>query len=134
MRYAAFTACFLLLFTVHAAAQVQVERKGEENPAVTISKSILWGGLAGLVLGGATALAVEKNEAEIVKWFSVGGVFGGLAVGVYHVATRPAPTVGLVQKDGDRLTVHVPSITVFQAGDDMRPRRGVHVTLFATSF
>lgn len=134
MRYTAFTVCFLLLFTVQAAAQVRVERTGEENPAMTITKSVLWGGLAGLMLGGATALAVEKNEVEIVKWFAVGGVFGGLAVGVLHVATRPGPTVGLVQKDGDRLTVNVPSISVFQAGDDMRPRRGVHVTLFATSF
>ncbi len=134
MRYITFTVCFLLLLTVQAAAQVRVERKGEENPAITITKSILYGGLAGLMLGGATALAVEKNEAEIVKWFAVGGVFGGLAVGVLHVATRPEPTVGLVQKDGDRLTLNVPSINVYQAGNAIKPRKGVHVTLFSTGF
>jgi hypothetical protein len=44
------------LFPATGSAQVEVQRRGEENPVLTVSKSIVYGGLAGLVLGGALAL------------------------------------------------------------------------------
>jgi len=78
------------------SAQVEIQRRGEENPVLTVSKSTIYGGLAGLVLGGALALAVNENEGDIVKWFFVAGTFGGFGAGVYHVTHRPGPTSALL--------------------------------------
>lgn len=103
MRVAIVALCLLCFVTVTANAQVEVRRHGAENPMVTIAKSILWGGIAGLALGAATALIVDENQEEYIRWFFVGGVFVGLGVGIYHVATRPEPTGALIQTDGDKL-------------------------------
>jgi hypothetical protein len=98
------------LFATAARADVEVRRYGAENPMVTIAKSTMWGGLAGLILGGATALVAGENEDDIIKWFFVGGVFVGCGVGIYHVATRPEPTASLLQIDGDGLAVNFPTV------------------------
>ena len=124
--------CVLLLFAAGASAQVEVRRHGEENPMITIAKSILWGGLAGLVLGGASALVVNDHQDDIFKWSFVGGVFGGLAVGVYHVATRPQPTGALLEMDSDGFALRAPTFTL-RTDDADRTLRG-QLTLFAYNF
>jgi hypothetical protein len=119
---------------VASSAQVKVERIGEENPMITIAKSVLWGGLAGLVLGGAVALVAEKNEDNIVKWFFVGGTFTGLGYGIYHVATREKPSTALLRIDGDGLDWNVPAVTLGRGPDrGRRDIRGV-VTLLDVRF
>ena len=100
----------MLVTVVESRADVEVRRYGEENPMITIAKSTFWGGVAGLVLGGAVALVAGENEDDIVKWFFVGGVFTGFGVGLYHVATRPKPTSSLLEINGDGLAVNLPSI------------------------
>ena len=74
-----------------AAAAVNVERGSAENPMVEISRSILYGALAGLMVGGALALASEDESGEPVRWGIVGGTFVGLGVGIYFVTHRPQP-------------------------------------------
>ena len=97
---------------VASSAQVTIHREGEENPVVTIAKSVMWGGLAGLVLGGAVALVAEKNEDDIIKWFFVGGTFGGLGFGIYHVSTREKASSALLQLDGEGVDWNVPVVTL----------------------
>ena len=82
---------------VEAAAQVQVVRRGEENPVKSVFKSTLYGGGAGLLLGLATSLLVDDEDAkeETVKWFFVGGTFFGFGYGIYHVTHRPEPRAAL---------------------------------------
>jgi hypothetical protein len=127
----------LLLCAVTAVAsnaQVTVEREGDENPVMTIAKSVLWGGLAGVVLGGAVALVAEQNEEDIVKWFFVGGTFAGLGYGIYHVSTREKPSSALLRIDGDGLDWGFPSVALERGLD--RGRRGIRgtVTLVDVSF
>ena len=110
MTRVVFILLIILIFASSARADVEVRRYGAENPMITIAKSTMWGGIVGLILGGATALVADKNEGDIIKWFFVGGVFVGCGVGVYHVATRPEPTSSLLQINGDGLAVNVPSI------------------------
>ncbi len=99
----------LVLFPAGGFAQVEVQRRGEENPVLTVSKSTIYGGLAGLVLGGALALAVNENEGDIVKWFFVAGTFGGFGAGVYHVTHRPAPSSALFSISSGRVDVAMPA-------------------------
>ena len=105
-----------LLAVAPSDAQVTVVREGQENPVVTVAKSTLWGGLAGLVLGSAIALAVEENEDDIVKWFFVGGTIGGFGFGIYHVATRERPASALLQIDGEGPVIRAPVVFVRSAG------------------
>jgi hypothetical protein len=84
----------LLLFALAgpAAAQVTEIRQGEENPVVSIFKSTIYGGLAGLVLGGAIELIDDDDSnTDELKWGFVAGTFFGFGFGVYHVLTRPEP-------------------------------------------
>ena len=101
---AAFVVVVLTLGTLAPAAQaaVEVRREGSENPMLEVAKSTFWGGLLGVMVGGALALATEDNDndGDIVRWSFVGGVFLGLGVGMYHVATRPSPTALLEFQDG----------------------------------
>jgi hypothetical protein len=122
------------IFAVDCTAQVSVIREGHENPVLTVAKSTLWGGLAGLVLGGAIALVAEDNEADIVKWSFVAGTFGGFAFGVYHVATRERPTSALFEVDGSGLALRVPTVTLRPIEDETVPSIHATATLFSCTF
>jgi hypothetical protein len=112
-----------------AGAQVTVVRDGSENPMKEIATSTIYGGLAGLLLGGATALAVEENEDSIVKWFFVGGTFFGFGYGIYHVSRRPEPHALLRLDDGEpTIGVPIPRVS-FSARD-----AGLSMTLLSVSF
>jgi hypothetical protein len=76
-------------------AAVDVERHGAENPMVEISRSILYGGLAGLAVGGAVAIVTDGNDTDPLKWGLFTGVVVGTAVGFYWVFSRPQPTAAL---------------------------------------
>jgi len=89
-------------------ADVSVRRESDENPMVEISRSILYGGLAGLMVGGAIAWATESDDAgEILRWSFVGGTMVGLVAGVAFAARRPQPT-SLLELDAGELRVHAP--------------------------
>jgi hypothetical protein len=88
-------------------AAVNIERESHENPVVEVFRSTIYGGLAGLVVGGAIAWATESDDSgEIVKWGFVTGTFVGLAAGIAFAARRPQPTSLLELEDGT-LRAHV---------------------------
>ncbi len=120
----------LLVLPATSLAQVEVHRGGDENPVLTVSKSILYGGLAGLVLGGALALAVEENEGEVVRWFFVGGTFVGLGAGIYHVNHRAKPSAALFQVSPDGMHAALPTVEAFGTYGG---GRGVRVSLLSFS-
>jgi F0F1-type ATP synthase assembly protein I len=85
-----------------ARAAVNVERTGAENPMVEVARSTLYGGLAGLMLGGAIALVDDSHDdAKVLKWGFAGGTFLGFGVGLISVLRRPEPT-GLLQLENGR--------------------------------
>jgi hypothetical protein len=137
MRQMVFVAA--LVVTLHSlplqvTADVDVVRLGAENPAVTIAKSTFWGGVTGLILGGAVALVVDDDQEDIIKWFLVGGVFAGFGYGVYHVATREAPTSSLLRIEEEGLALGMPSVEISrEASAEKRSWRG-RVTIFSQSF
>jgi hypothetical protein len=108
-----------LVFTLlapAARAAVNVERSGAENPVQEIAKSTLWGGVAGLTLGLALAVATSSDDSDgdIIRWGFAGGTFFGFGFGVYHVMSRPSPTAMLefeVEHDLETGTsaLHVPT-------------------------
>ena len=103
-----------------AHAGVNVNRNGDENPMKEVAKSVLYGGMAGLALGGAIAWASDNNsnDGDIVRWGFVGGTFLGLGMGLWWVTKRPAPTAALELEDGS-LRAQLPTPDV---GADGRPR------------
>jgi hypothetical protein len=98
--------CAVLTFGALPApslADVNIERHGTENPLVEVFKSTVYGALAGLVVGGAIALAAQGDEdttGDIFRWSIVGGTMIGLGAGIYFVAKRPQPGALLELKDG----------------------------------
>ena len=124
----------ILLLAVSASAQVTVIRGGDENPVLTIAKSTFWGGLTGLVLGGATALIVDDNRSDVMKWFFVGGVFGGFGFGVYHVLSREKPSSAMIQMDGSGTTMRFPTVILTRSRDASSSTPEASVTLFSYSF
>jgi hypothetical protein len=134
MRIGILLLTILLAAAIPLHAQVTVERHGQENPVVEIAKATFWGGAAGLVLGLAVALVAEENEENIVKWFFVGGVFGGFAYGIYHVATRPEPSSALLEFDEDGVNWNFPTVAL-QPGF-VGERKDTHgaVTLLSVGF
>jgi opacity protein-like surface antigen len=102
MRFAILLAVVLAAVSAAspAAAAVNVERHGAENPMVEISRSTLYGALAGLVVGGAIALAADDDSGEPVRWGIVAGTAIGLGVGIYFVTRRPQPDALLELNDG----------------------------------
>ena len=93
-----------------ANAGVNIERSSNENPVVEVARSVIYGGLAGLVLGSAFALASDGgNDGDVVRICFVGGTVVGLAAGVYFVANRPQPS-SLIEYEEGALKLHVPEI------------------------
>ncbi len=110
-------AASLALGTVAPAARaaVNIERSSQENPVVEVSRSVIYGGLAGLVIGSAFALAGDGgNDGDVVRWCFVGGTLVGFAAGVYFVANRPQPEAAI--ELGDGVEFHVPTIARSPAG------------------
>jgi hypothetical protein len=105
-------ACLLIALSAvgPACADVNVERHGSENPMQEIAKSTIFGGLAGLLLGGAYALADDSgDDSDALKWGVVAGTFFGFAYGFYHVQTRPRAMLEI--EDGEpRLGAVAPTI------------------------
>jgi len=99
-----------LLIPPRTDAQVVVSRQGDENPAISVTKSIFWGGLGGLLLGGAVALATDEDDGEILKWSFVGGTFAGLALGLWHVTHRPEPRGALLRIEPGGALVSAPLV------------------------
>lgn len=99
-----------------ARAAVNIERSSQENPVVEVSRSVIYGGLAGLVIGSAFALASDGsgNAGDVVRWCFVGGTLVGLAAGIYFVANRPQPEAML--ELGDGVEFHAPTIARAPAG------------------
>jgi hypothetical protein len=90
-----------------AAASVNVNRAGEENPMVEVARSVVYGGLAGLVVGGALAVATKDNhnDGDIIRWSFATGTLVGLGMGLMWVSRRPQPT-GLIEYDHGTLRAH----------------------------
>lgn len=131
----ALSVAFLLLLPVLANAQVTVQRKGDENPAISVTKSIFWGGLGGLVLGSAVALVADENEGDIIKWSFVGGTFAGLGLGIWHVTHRPEPRSALLRIGPDDVDLSTPTVEFAMERDrlplDGTADRTVRVTLLS---
>jgi len=112
--------CFAQLAAPAAHASVNVNRHGDENPMQEVAKSVIYGGLAGVVLGSAIAIANDNNsnDGDIIRWGFAGGTFLGLGMGLWWVTSRPQPSAALELKDGT-LLAQLPSPEV---GPDGRPR------------
>jgi hypothetical protein len=85
---------------VLASGSVEISRNGAENPMVEIARSVMWGAVAGFVVGGAVALAAKDDSGEPLRWGIVIGTGAGLAAGIYFVSHRPQPTALLELQDG----------------------------------
>lgn len=97
-------ACLMVQFAAPAAyASVNVNRGGDENPMKEVAKSVIYGGLAGLVLGSAVAVATsgDSNDGNAIRWGFAGGTFLGLGMGLWWVTKRPQPSAALEFKSGE---------------------------------
>ncbi len=81
----------------------------EENAMLTVSKTIVYGGLAGLILGSAIALAADDNEGDIIKWSFVAGTFAGLGVGIHSVSKRSGPGSAVLSIEGADVAWNTPA-------------------------
>lgn len=117
-----------------SAAQIIETREGSSNPMVEVFKSTIYGGLAGLVLGSALALALESDDnGDTIRWSFVGGTFFGFGYGIYHVSTREQAHAALEHGPGGwalamptvQLAVEerAPLLPVPPSGDDRRDDR-----------
>ena len=136
MRFRVVVALALLLFILAprtASGQVVVTRSGEENPGITITKSIFWGALGGLIVGGAVALLMDDNQEDALKWGFVGGTGLGLAAGIWHVAKRPQPRSALLRIDPEGAALGMPGFAFsrveYPLGAAGAADRAVRVTL-----
>jgi len=121
-----------------ARAQVYETRESSANPMVEVFKSTIYGGLAGLLLGSALALALnDDNNEDTVKWAFVGGTFFGFGYGVYHVTTRPQPHA-LLEGTHDGWAFARPDVTLEMAtarpgvATALRAERATGITAHAT--
>jgi hypothetical protein len=63
----------------------------QENAILSITKNALYGGAAGMLLGGVTALVVhEGSRDDAIRWGIVLGTFGGFAYGIYDQSRHPS--------------------------------------------
>ena len=93
-----------------AMAEVNVERRSDENPVVEVARSVMWGAVAGAVVGGAVALAdTSPDNSTPVRWGIVGGTALGLAYGLWWSAKRPSGAM-LEIEDGTLRAQAIPPI------------------------
>jgi hypothetical protein len=110
-----------------ARAGVNIDRSGAENPVIEVSRSVIYGGLAGLVVGSAIAIAADSgHDGDIVRWSFAGGTVLGLVAGTYFVARRPLPSA-LIERDRGAFELHPPGVSTSPLG-------GVAVPLIAVRF
>src|SRR5262249_5640658 len=83
-----------------APGSVEISRNSAENPMVEIARSVFYGAMAGLVVGGAIELAAKDTSGEPIRWGIVAGTGAGLLAGVYFVSHRPQPAALLELHDG----------------------------------
>lgn len=106
---AALLAASMVTSVVAPAAQaaVNVERQSDENPMREVAKSIMWGAIGGLMIGGAIALGTDDsdNDDQYVRWGVVGGTAVGLGMGLWFVSRRPQPSA-LLEFNGGEPTAH----------------------------
>ena len=108
-----------------AHAGVNVERTGSENPMVEVSRSVIYGGLAGLVVGAAFATAADTDhKGDIVRWCFAGGTAVGLAVGFLYVTHRPQPQA-MLEWNGGVPALHAPLPAAGPSGSLLVPMVGV---------
>jgi hypothetical protein len=122
-RLVAAMLCAVLLTAMVApevGAAVNVNRSGDENPLKEVAKSVIWGGLAGLTVGSALAVASKDNhnDEDLVRWGFASGTLLGLGVGLYWVFARPSPTAALEFQNG-QWSAGAPSLAL---GPDGRAR------------
>jgi O-antigen/teichoic acid export membrane protein len=102
------TSLCLLAFSSPVSAQIVEERRGEANPMVSVFKSTLYGGAAGLVLGLAVELIDSGSDGDAAKWGFVGGAFFGFGYGIYYVSTRPSPGSAMLERKEDGFALAFP--------------------------
>jgi hypothetical protein len=119
----------LLLSTaaIPCGAAVNVERRGAENPMQEVAKSVLYGALAGVVVGGAIALVDDSgDDGDFIRWGLAGGTVVGLGVGIWYITTRPSGAALLEYRDGTlRAGAIAPTIV---------PGRGARISLISARF
>ncbi len=97
--------------TAPAFAAVNVERRGDENPMVEVARSVMWGALAGAVVGGAVALADKSPEnGEPIRIGVVAGTFVGLAYGLWWSTHRPSGAAMIELRDGTLRANAIPAL------------------------
>jgi hypothetical protein len=134
MRTFVLLVVILAFFAVDSRADVDVIRVGDENPVLTIAKATFWGGVTGLLIGGALALVVDDNQEDYIKWGLVGGIVGGCAFGVYHVMSRPSGESSLLETDGDSLALNFPTVNIAWTGNEDNRHLNTRMTVFSCSF
>jgi hypothetical protein len=107
----------VLPWATEARAAINVQRSGDENPMKEVAKSVLYGALAGLCVGGALAVATEDNhnDDDFIRWGFAGGTLAGLGMGIYWVSKRPQPSALLEIREG-QLGAAVPDLTLGHDG------------------
>lgn len=116
---AAALAALLLTGTIAPAvsAAVNVNRTGDENPMKEVAKSTIYGGVAGLFVGLALAVANDDNDndGDLIRWGFAGGTMLGLGMGLYWVSKRPEPT-GALELENGRWRAGVPGVALAADG------------------
>jgi hypothetical protein len=119
-------ACLFFTVVPPARAAVSVQRTSSENPMQEVARSVIYGGLAGLILGSAVALVDDGgDDADTIKWGFAGGTFFGFGFGLYHVMSRPSAALIEIENGKARLAVARPTI---------EPKSGVRVALVRARF
>jgi hypothetical protein len=110
-----------------ASAQIVETREGDANPMVSVFKSTIYGGLAGLVVGLAIEVADDDDSNDALRWSFVGGTFVGLGFGIYHVMSRPGPGQALLEggSDGWALRPPTPILAARAPGPEARGVAGI---------
>ena len=128
---------FLVVLCIHSSVfgqQVQIVRDDSESPVVSVAKSTLYGGLAGMVVGLALMLVITDNRGDAFKWSFVGGTAIGLGYGIYHVASRPSATAknALFRIEGNEvagINLPIPALKT-----DNGNVKGVELSILSVSF
>jgi len=85
---------------VLAAGSVEISRNSAENPMAEVTRSMMWGAVAGFMVGGAIELAAKDASGEPLRWGIVVGTGAGLVSGIYFVSHRPQPSALLEVRHG----------------------------------
>jgi hypothetical protein len=90
--------------------------RADDSPMLSIFKSTVFGGLAGLALGGAVELVADSSDGDAAKWGFVAGVFFGFGYGVWH-ETRKPDSQGFLHGDADGWQLSAPTVELRLGGE-----------------